>query len=107
MEIDITKIEEVDMIFIDSLHTYCHLTYELEKFSHLSKKYLTFHDSSGPWGETDDSEYTGNYLEYPVEYDRNKRGIWSAIEDFLIRHSEWKLKERRVNNNGFTILERV
>lgn len=32
-DMEIEKLEEVDMLFIDSLHTYCHLTYELETFS--------------------------------------------------------------------------
>lgn len=108
MLIDVGILEEVDMIFIDSLHTYCHLTFELEKFSHLSRKYLTFHDSSGPWENTDDSEYHGDYSEYPSWYDRTKRGCWPAIQDFLERRkTEWKLKERRLNNNGLTILERI
>lgn len=49
MLIDPSEIGNVDMIFIESLHTYTHLTYELETFSHLAQKYLTFHDTSKPW----------------------------------------------------------
>ena len=100
-------IGEVDMVFIDALHTYCHVTYELEKFSPLTRKYLAFHDSSEPWGDRDDSEYHGNYSEYPAEYDREKRGVWPAIEDFLVRHPEWILDERKLNNHGFVTLKRI
>src|SRR5205085_65267 len=32
MALKIEDVDLVDMLFIDSLHTYCHLTYELEKF---------------------------------------------------------------------------
>ena len=101
------EIGQVDMIFIDSLHTYCHLTYELERFAHLARKYLSFHDSSAPWGDTDDSEYRGNRTEYPSWMDKTKRGIWPAICDFLQNHPEWTLKERRFNNHGFTVLRRT
>lgn len=99
-------IEPTDMLFIDSLHTYCHLSYELEKFAPKVRKYIAMHDTSEPWGDTDDSEYKGNYLEYPPEIDRTKRGLWPAVEDFLQRHPQWKLMERRLNNHGFTILKR-
>ena len=96
-----------DMLFIDSLHTYCHLTYELETFSPKIRKFIAMHDTSAPWGHQDDSDYRGNYSEYPSEIDRNKRGLWPAVQDFLANHPEWQLRERRLNNHGLTILERV
>ena len=102
MRIDIGPI---DMLFIDSLHTYCHLTYELEKFSPKVRKYIAMHDTS--WGNIDDPAYHGDYSEYLPEYDCTKRGLWPAIEDFLKRHPEWTLHERRLNNYGFTILKRI
>ncbi len=101
------EVEPVDMIFIDTLHTYCHLTAELEKFAPKVRKYITMHDTSAPWGNYDDTEYRGDFSEYPAYIDRTKRGLWPAVEDFLKRHPEWKLKERRLNNYGFTTLERV
>jgi hypothetical protein len=101
------EIGPTELLFIDSLHTYCHLTYELEKFSPEVSKYIAMHDTSAPWGDIDDVEYHGDYTEYPPEYDRTKRGLWPAVEDFLQRHPEWVLHERRFNNHGFTILKRV
>ena len=100
-------IPPVELLFIDSLHTYCHLTYELEKFSPNVSKYIALHDTSPPWGYVDDTEYTGDYSEYPPYCDRSKRGLWPAVEDFLKRHPEWTLHERRLNCYGFTILKRV
>ncbi|HSX04013.1 MAG TPA: hypothetical protein VLG76_04730 [Rhabdochlamydiaceae bacterium] len=96
-----------DLLFIDSLHTYCHLTYELEKFSPKVCKYIAMHDTSYPWEALDDNAYHGDYTEYPAEYDRTKRGLWAAVEDFLKRHPEWTLYERRLNNHGFTVLKRT
>lgn len=105
MEIDI---EPTDLLFIDSMHTYCHLTYELEKFSSKALKYIAMHDTDEPWGFIDDfQQYFGDRSEYPVGIDRNKRGLWRAVVDFLEKHPEWALHERRLNSHGFTILKRV
>jgi len=103
----IVDVIEADLLFIDSLHTYCHLTYELEKFSSTINKYIALHDTSEPWGDQDDTEYHGDYSEYPADINRTKRGLWLAVEDFLDRHPEWILEARHVNNHGFTILKRV
>lgn len=100
-------IEPTDMLFIDSLHTYCHLTYELETFSSQVRKYICLHGTSHPWGNQDDIEYYGNYSEYPPSYDRTKKGLWSAVLDFLTRNPEWVLLESHMNNHGFTILKRL
>jgi hypothetical protein len=100
-------IEPADMLFLDSLHTYCHLLHELNKFSPKISKYIALHDTSAPWGFSDDDAYKGNYAEYPAEYDRDKRGLWAAVEDFLIQHPEWTLFEHRFHNHGFTILKRI
>jgi len=96
-----------DMLFIDTLHTYCHLTYELEKFSPKVNQYIAIHDTSPTWGDIDCTSYLGDYSEYPPEYDRTKRGLWPAVVDFLQRHPEWTLYDRRLNNNGLTVLKRI
>ncbi|MBA3604299.1 MAG: hypothetical protein H0W50_11845 [Parachlamydiaceae bacterium] len=103
MQIDIPQ---TDMLFINSMHTYCHLTYELNKFASKVNKYIALHDTSPPWGYKDDLEYSGNYSEYPSEINRSKRGLWPAVEDFLASHPDWMLVERRFNNHGLTILKR-
>jgi hypothetical protein len=53
MEIDL---DPVDLLFIDSLHTYSHLSYELETFSDSAKKYIALHDTSPPWELEDDTD---------------------------------------------------
>lgn len=100
-------IPKTDLLFIDSLHTYCHLTYELEHFAPMVNKYIAMHDTSAPWGYVDDDQYQGDYSEYDPKYNRIKRGLWPAVEDFLARHPEWSLYERHFNNHGFTVLKRV
>lgn len=100
------QIPNTELLFIDSLHTYCHLTYELENFSPYVSKYIAMHDTSEPWSTVDDSEYHGDYSEYPNSYDRTKRGLWPAVEDFLAAHPDWILHHRLFNNHGLTILKR-
>ncbi|SRR6266576_1079736 len=107
-----------DMLFIDTLHTRIHLTYELEKFQSKVIRYIAMHDTSEPWGEKDspleglDAEYSDNikllsgYIS-EGKYRDGKSGLWVAVEDFLSRHPEWKLVKRKTNNHGFTVLERV
>lgn len=105
MDIDI---KPTDMLFIDSLHTYCHLTYELEKFSSKVNKYIAMHDTDEPWGFIDDfQQYHGDKSEYPANIDRNKQGLWQAVLDFLERHPEWTLHQRKFTSHGFTVLKRV
>ena len=100
-------LEPTDMLFIDAWkrHTYCHLMYELETFSPRIRRYICLHDTSEPWGDQDDHEYKGDYSEYP-SCDKNKKGLWQAVVDFLQNHPEWMLYDRYTNNHGLTILKR-
>lgn len=98
---------EADLLMIDTLHTYCHLTDELERFSSSIHKYIVIHDTSEPWGLRDDTDYGGDYSEYPPWINRKKRGLWPAVTDFLKNHPEWVLEHRYTNNHGLTILKRV
>ncbi|MCH9613327.1 MAG: hypothetical protein SP1CHLAM54_03260 [Chlamydiia bacterium] len=100
------KPRKTDLLFIDTLHTYSHLMYELEKFSPQTKKYIICHDTSADFENTDWIGYTGDRSEYPKHISREKRGLWPAVLDFLATHPEWELLERHQNNNGLTVLKR-
>lgn len=106
MEVN-NELPVIELLFIDSLHTYCHLTYELEKFSPNVSKYIAMHDTSAPYEFKEDENYEGDYSEYPLHFDRNKKGLWPAVQDFLVRHPEWQLHKRYLNNHGLTILKRI
>ena len=105
--IKIDSLPKIDLLFIDSIHTYCHVCYQLETYSHFISKYIILHDTANPWGFNDDITYTGDLSEYHPSYDRNKFGVWPAIEDFLNVHKEWNLKTRLYNNHGLVILEHL
>jgi hypothetical protein len=103
MNIDI---DETDLLMIDTLHTYVHLTYELEKFSPKIRKYIIMHDTSDITEYRDCPSYQGDHSEYPLNIRRTKKGLWPAVIDFLEQHPEWSICQRYTNNYGLTILKR-
>lgn len=106
-DMNLDLLGQVDLLFIDSLHTYCHLRFELDKFSPRVNKFIALHDTSQPWGDENDSEYHGDYSEYNNAYDCSKKGLWPAVQDFLASNPEWTLLHRYENDHGLTVLQRV
>ena len=84
-------IEETDLLFIDTLHTYDQLAAELARHGAKARRWIVLHD-------------TTTFATRGQESD--PRGLWPAVEEFLVR-GPFSLKERRTNNNGLTILERI
>jgi hypothetical protein len=92
---DVLKIEipEVDLLFIDTLHTYDQLKQELAMHGNKAKRYLVFHDTHtfGLSGEV------GN----------DKKGLLPAIIEFMANNRHWVFHTHKTNNNGLTVLERT
>jgi hypothetical protein len=99
-------IEEYDLLFIDTEHTYQHLMKELNKHSSKIKKYIAIHDTSGRYELWEDWPYNherrGELKNSPEKY-----GMWRAVEDFLQENSDWALHVRHTEKYGMTILKRV
>lgn len=89
--LDVT-VGETDMLFLDTLHTYDHLSKELARHGHLARKYLAFHDTF----TCGDKDLSGP--------NPNVEGINRAIEEYC---QGWKTVYRTKVNNGLWILERV
>jgi len=96
------EIEETDLLFLDTWHAYSQLSKELAKFHSKVRKYIILHDTT-TYAHVDET----NYEILGPEWKAGDKGIWPAVEEFLSSHPEWVLKERLVNNNGLTILERI
>ncbi len=92
---DVLKISipKVDLLFIDTYHTYEQLRQELKLHGNQAQKYLAFHDT-----------YTFGLT---GENPQDRRGLLTAIIEFMIQNPHWKWHTFRTNNNGFTILERI
>jgi len=101
----------VDLTFIDTWHVYGQLKRELDKFSKITNKYIIMHDTTvdeivgetirNGWNPIEQSISSG------IPVDEITCGLWKAIEEFLENNKQWVLKERYVNNNGLTILEKI
>ena len=76
-------IEETDLLFIDTEHTYAQLSQELVLHGNKASKYIICHDT----------------VTFP---DLDK-----AIFEFLLNNKHWSLLTKHLNNNGLTILQRV
>ena len=87
---NIEKIDETDLLFIDSVHTYKCLSMELKLHSPQVKKYIILHD---------------------MNMDELKRAVkdilnLSEIGGFFKDESDWDLIYRTQKNEGLWILER-
>lgn len=87
------EIEETDLLFIDTYHIYDQLKQELKFHGNKAKKYIAFHDT-----------YTFGLV---GENRQDKKGLLTAIIEFMIENPHWKFKIHKTNNNGFTVLERT
>ena len=53
------------------------------------------------WNAVEQSKISG----FPVQ--EINRGLWPAVEEFLRDNTDWSLKERYTNNNGFDYFRKV
>ena len=86
------EIEETDLLFLDTDHTYNQVKGELSLHGNKSKKFIIFHD-------TTTFEFKG--------MNGDTIGLWPAIEEFMSENPHWVICERFNNNNGLTILKRI
>ncbi len=88
-------IEETDLLFIDTNHHCIQMEKELRLHTPKVRRYVAFHDhiSFGYKGQS---------------YDNGGCGILHAIDPFMENNKDkWKLVEKRDNNNGLMIIERI
>ena len=101
--LDVT-IQETDLLFIDTWHKYGQLKLELKLHSKSVRKYIILHDTTK--FQSEDESGRGIFSDERT-VTPGKQGLWLAVTEFLEDNENWKLKERFVNCNGLTVLERV
>jgi hypothetical protein len=77
------EIEETDLLFIDTEHTYDQMQKELELHGNKARKFIIFHD-------------TAHFPE-----------MNQAIKEFMEANPHWVNEEEVTNNNGFKIIKRI
>lgn len=83
-------IEETDLLFIDTMHTYSQLINELNRHAGKVRKYIAIHDTES-FGEKGEDGGFGEKF---------------AIAEFLIAHPDWLQTQHIPTSNGLTILQR-
>ena len=110
-DLDLEVSENVDLVFIDTLHVYGQLKRELEKFSKVANKYIIMHDTTIDeiYGEpvrlNCDIEYMSKITNYT--YDELTKGLKFALDEFLFDNNDWVIHEIFINNNGLTVLKKI
>jgi hypothetical protein len=106
IEQDVLKadIEETDMLFIDTWHTYKQLFAELNMHAVKVKKYILFHDTVS-YALVDEGTYDC-LSEIALDMKSEKQGLVAAINDFLTteKGKQWEIERVYSNNNGLTIM---
>ena len=80
---NVIEIEETDLLFIDTKHTYKNTIIELNKHHEKVKKYIILHDTTS----------------FPP--------VFEAVEDFLKNNSIWNIDYRCQINSGVTVLKKL
>jgi hypothetical protein len=99
-------IEQTDMLFIDTLHTYNQFSKELRRHEKSVNKWIVAHDTV-TFGKVDEKFYKNGKISEEISGQKiRKKGLYTALMDFLEENKDWKIKEHFTNNNGLTIIER-
>ena len=93
------KLKRVDLLFIDSWHTYTQLSKELKLHAHKVNKYIVLHDTTNY--EFKDEPNLFNLKEEKGKYE----GLWPAVREFLDQ-GHWEIAERYIHGCGLTVLRR-
>jgi hypothetical protein len=104
IEGDTTKITipNTDLLFIDTWHTYDQLSLELKIHASNVNKYIILHD-------TTTYEWKDETFQHVNTWSNNfiGGGLWKAVNEFLEINPLWSIKERFVNNNGLTVIQKL
>ena len=99
------EIDNTDLLFIDTLHTYNQLIGELNRHESKVSKYIILHDTVTFGHRNEDIYQHASDIIKDVEV--TKFGLIPAIDDFLLHNKSWIKEEVFYNNNGLTILKRI
>lgn len=87
----IINIEETDLLFIDTYHSYDQLKIELERHHDKVRKYIVLHDT---------------FIHAIKGHLEGEIGLLPALIEFMIKYPQWTFKMHKINNSGLTVIER-
>lgn len=109
--IELTVDRNYDLVFIDTWHVYGQLKRELSHLHKFATKYIIMHDTEIDKITSESIRNKHNIelkmKEFNFTREEVECGLQKAIDEFLLEHHEWRIKEVFINNNGLTILEKI
>lgn len=101
------ELEETDLLFIDTEHSYLQLKSELRMHADKVRKYIIMHDTKSH-AYVDSNSYGLRHTLKEIDAgDYQKAGLEPTIQEFLQANTHWELYERIETGQGITILKRV
>lgn len=103
-------VQECDLLFIDSLHTFAQCDAELRRHADLVSRYLVFHDTLTFGSVGADGESGRQLWDYHTHLGQSvpmdALGIRPAIDRLMMRDSSWRVRSHHLDNHGLLVLER-
>lgn len=93
------EIENTDLLFLDTWHSYKQLKQELLLHANNVNKYIVIHDTI-TFAYRDEEGYES----FGPEWVGDNKGILVAIKEFLKYNTTWEQIENFTNNNGLMII---
>ena len=81
---EMANLPNVDLMLVDSVHNYNHVSQELKIHAQTVNKYIIFHDTSLPTDQ-----------------------VHRAVNDFCMTNSAWQEVARSQENVGYTLIKRI
>ncbi len=103
-------VQECDLLFIDSLHTFAQCDAELRRHADLVRRYLVFHDTLTFGSVGADGESGRQLWDYRTHRGESvpetALGIRPAIDQLMMRDSSWRVGNHHLDSHGLLTLER-
>jgi len=98
------KLRPAELVFIDDLHAYAQVRAELAIYAPLALQYIVLHDTVS-WRDRDECN-DHRYRDRAICARQPTPGIYRAVEEFLEKHPEWKVRSHTDRSAGLTVLKR-
>jgi len=100
--------DEVDLTFLDTVHTYQHVAEELKVHSQTSKKFMAVHDTKYPKSvvkEVGKLDLGPHYQIITAEF-CHKKTVGRAVTDFVKMSGQWEMVLNSTSGSGLMIIGR-
>jgi hypothetical protein len=99
------SIPECDLLFVDTVHLYSQVKYELEYHGSKAKKYIIF-SGTETFGHLEQEDGV-DYSKVKAVSLKSPHGIVPAINEFLDKNPEWFIAYQTPDNSGLVVIQKI